>query len=140
MKYSFDGFNYLLRLDRGDHLSECLEQFVEETKLEGAWVSGLGATIEATLGFYDPENKEYKWQTFDGVREIVSLTGNLAHDEAGKFIFHVHGILGDPAFQTVAGHVKDLVAGATIELFIHRAYQPTRRKFDEVTGLQVLDV
>lgn len=140
MKYSFDGFNYLLRLDKGERLGESLEKFALETKIEGAWVSGLGAALEATLGFYDLDKKEYHWQQFEGLREIVSLTGNLAYDEQGDFVFHLHGVLSDEKFQTVGGHVKDLAAGATVELFIHRAYQPTKRKLDHSVGLKTLDL
>lgn len=140
MKYSFDGFNYLIRLDRGEKLAPSLERFAQETNIEGAWVSGLGAATEATLGFYDLDAKEYVWQQFDGLREVVSLTGNLAYDEAGKFVFHLHGVLADKAFQTVGGHVKDLTAGGTLELFIHRAYQPTKRTTDQNSGLKVLDL
>lgn len=139
MRYSFDGYNYLIRLDKGEKLAESLEQFVAETKLEGAWVNGLGAALEATLGYYDLEKKEYVWQQFEGVREVVSLTGNLAYDD-GTFIFHLHGMLSDKNYQTIGGHVKDLTAGGTLELFIHRAYQPTKRKLDENTGLKTLDL
>lgn len=140
MKYSFDGFNYLIRLDKGEKLSESLEKFAAETKIEGAWVSGLGAVVDATLGFYDLDKKEYHWQQFDGLREIVSLAGNLAYDEEGKFVFHLHGVLSDDKFQTVGGHVQDLAAGATVELFIHRAYQPTKRKMDSRAGIKTLDL
>ena len=140
MKYSFDGFNYLIRLDKGEQLSESLERFARETKIEGAWVNGLGAALEVTLGFYDLDKKEYHWQQFDGLREIVSLTGNLAYDEDGQFVFHLHGILGDETFQTIGGHIKDLTAGATVELFVHRAYQSTKRKMDETVGLKTLDL
>ena len=140
MKYSFDGFNYLIRMDKGDRLSECLRQFATETKIEGAWVNGLGAAQEITLGFYHPEKKAYDWREFSGVREIISLQGNLAFGPDGEFIFHLHGVLGDTDFQTVGGHVKDLVVGSTVELFVHRAYQPTKRKFDDKTGLKILDL
>ena len=140
MTYSFDGFNYLIRLDKGEKLGESLKWFAEETKIEGAWVNGLGAALEATLGFYDLDQQEYRWRQFDGLREIVSLTGNVAYDENGEFIFHLHGVLGDENYQTVGGHVKDLTAGATVELFIHRAYQPTKRKSDPSVGLKTLDL
>lgn len=140
MVYSFDGFNYLIRLDKGEKLAESLEKFAAETKIEGAWVNGLGGCLQATLGFYDLDKKEYRWQQFDGLREVLSLTGNLAYDEDGKFVFHLHGVLGDDKYQTIGGHVKDLAAGATLELFIHRAYQPTRRKLGSSVGLKVLDL
>lgn len=140
MKYSFDGFNYLVRLDKGEALVASLETFVAETKLPGAWVSGVGAALAATLGFYDLEKKQYDWQDFDGLREVVSLSGNLAFNKKGKLVIHLHGVLGDRDFKTVGGHVKDLTAGATLELFVHRAYQPTKRVLDETTGLQLLDL
>lgn len=140
MIYNFDGFNYLIRLDKGERLKECVERFVHETKLEGAWVNGLGAATEATLGFYDLDKKEYLWQTFEGLREVLSLTGNIAFDEKGELVLHLHGVLGDRQYNTVGGHVKDLVAGATLELFVHRAYQPTKRRHDEATGLPLLDL
>lgn len=140
MKYSFDGHNYLVRLDKGERLAESLERFVTETKIEGAWVSGLGAALEVTLGYYDLEKKEYIWRQFEGLSEIVSLTGNLARDEAGKFVFHLHGVLSDKDFQAVGGHIRDLTAGGTVELFVHRSYRPVTRKLDEHTGLHTLDL
>lgn len=140
MKYSFDGYNYLIKLSKGERLSEAIEQFAAETKIEGAWVDGVGGALEATLGFYDLEAKEYRWKEFDGLREVISLSGNLAFDERGKMVFHLHGVLADREYQTIGGHVKDLVCGATLELFIHRAYQPTKRKQDPEVGLQTLDV
>jgi len=140
MKYSFDGFNYLIKLNKGERLSEAVEQFARETNIQGAWVSGLGGALEVTLGFYDLDTKEYQWQTFEGLREIAALQGNLAFDEQGKMMYHLHGVFGDRHYQTVGGHVKDLVAGATVELFVHRAYQPTKRKTDPEVGLQTLDL
>jgi uncharacterized protein len=140
MVYSFDGFNYLIKLDKGERLSEAIAQFARETKIEGAWVNGIGAALEATLGFYDLDKQQYNWQTFSELQEIVSLSGNLAYDEQGAMTFHLHGVFSDRQFETVGGHVKDLMAGATVELFIHRAYQPTRRKTDSAVGLQTLDL
>jgi hypothetical protein len=140
MTYSFDGFNYLIKLNKGERLSEVIEQFASETKIEGAWVSGLGAALTATLGFYDLDKKEYHWQTFEGLYELVNLNGNLAFNEQGKMMPHFHAVLSDRQLQTIGGHLKDLVAGATVELFVHRAYQPLRRKADPEVGLQTLDL
>jgi predicted DNA-binding protein with PD1-like motif len=140
MKYSFDGFNYVVRLDKGDQLSKCLATLVAETKLEGAWVSGIGGTIEVTLGFFDAHKKQYNWRQFSGAREVLSLQGTMGFDSENEFVFHFHGVLGDPDYQTIGGHVKDLVAGATLELFVHRASQPIKRKFDSKTGLRILDI
>jgi predicted DNA-binding protein with PD1-like motif len=141
MHYMFDGFNDVIRLQKGERLSEALEQFTAQAKLPGAWLSGLGAASEMTLGFYDLDKKGYHWQTFNGLYEVDSLTGNLALNEEGKLVFHLHGVFSARDFQTVGGHVKDLVAGATLELFVHRTYQPLKRsKADPEVGLPLLDL
>lgn len=140
MTYTYDGYNYLIRLETGERLMESLEQFARETKLTmpGAWLSGLGGASEATIGFYDLQSKEYAWQTFTELMEVASLTGNIAYDEQGMLVCHLHGVLAGKDLRAVAGHVKDLVAGATLELFAHRAYQPMRRFHDDATGLALL--
>lgn len=140
MVYSYDGYNYVIKLVKGERLAPALEQFCAETKLEGAWLSGLGGTLEVTLGFYNLEKKQYEWQTLEGLREIVSLAGNLAADEQGKMMFHMHGSFGTADLQVKGGHVKDLVAGATVELFVHHILEPLKRKTDPETGLKTLDL
>ncbi len=72
--------------------------------------------------------------------EVVSLTGNIAIDEQDRIIFHLRGVFADDEHQTIGGHVKDSVAGAPVELFVHRAYRPMQRVHDNETGLQILDV
>jgi len=140
MTYNFDGYNYLIRLEKGEHLAASLEQFMRETGIEGAWVSGVGGALEATVGFYNLETKQYQWKTFDQLQEILSLQGNLAHSEQGEMMFHLHGVFAGDNYQAIGGHIKDLVAGATVELFVHRAYQPMHRKMDQNIGLQLLDL
>ena len=140
MTYTFDGYNYVIKLTPDERLSAVIEQFVQETKIEGAWVTGLGATKEVELGFYDLEAKEYHWKTFEGLRELASLTGNLAFDQEGKIMLHAHGVLSDQNYNTIGGHIKDLIAGATVELFVHRTSQPLRRKLDPEVGLQTFDL
>lgn len=140
MKYSYDGFNYWARFDKGERLSESFQQFFEETGIDGAWVSGIGAALECELGFYNLDNQEYQWQKYDGMREILSLQGTLAKNEAGDMMFHLHGTFGDENYQTIGGHVKDLVVGGTLELFIHRSFVPLQRKTDKNVGLQTLEL
>jgi uncharacterized protein len=140
MVYDFDGFNWLIRMQKGERLSEQLEQFFKETKLEGAWISGVGGALEAEFGIFDLAKKEYVFQTFPGPLEILSLQGNISLDEDGNKMFHLHGAFSGPGNKAVGGHVKDLVVGATLELFTHRTYKPVHRKFDEEIGLKLLDL
>lgn len=140
MTHSFDGYNYLIRVEMGERLSEVFEQFFVESKIEGSWVSGVGTASEVVLGFYELNAKDYKWRTFGRTMEIASLSGNVARDDQGKMMFHLHGVFASSDYATVGGHVKDFIVAATVELFIHRSYQPIHRKHDEATGLQLLDL
>lgn len=138
----YDGYNYTVRLDRGERLSEAMEQFFAEsdTQILGASVTGVGAAEQLTLGFYDLDSKEYVWRDFASMYEITGLLGTIARDEHDNLMLHLHGTFSDRTYQVVGGHVKDFVVGGTCELFIHVTYQPLKRKLDEQTGLKLLDV
>lgn len=139
MLYNFDGYNYAVRLERGERLVTAIEQFVVAAKIEGAWLSGLGAASEIELGFYNLGSKAYKWRTYAQMMEVVSLTGNIAFEESEKIIIHLHGVFADDEYQVVGGHVRDLVVGGTLELFVHRSYQLLLRRHDETTGLELFN-
>lgn len=140
MKFLFDGYNHILRLDKGEQLAPALQQFAKEQQVEGAWLSGLGATTQVTVGFYNLPEQNYQWQTFNGLYEIVSLQGNIARGPDGQPALHLHGVFSDAAYQTIGGHVQDLVVGGTLELFVHRTYKSLGRKPDPQVGLNTLDI
>jgi uncharacterized protein len=142
MLYTFNGHDDFARLDKGERLSDLVGGFSAGQKdFPGAWVSGLGGVLEVTLGFYDIDKKEYQWKTFEGLREMTAFQGNLAYDESGKLMLHAHGTFADNTFSgVIGGHVKDFVAGATIELFIHRTHKTLERKHDDSVGLPLLDL
>lgn len=140
MTYNFDGYNYLVRLERGEKLGECLDKFMVETKVDGGWLNGIGAASEVTIGTYHLDEKAYHWKTFSEPMEISALVGNLAKNDEGNMMFHIHGIFANEDYQTVSGHVKDITVSATLELFVHRSYQPMQRKLDESIGLQLLNL
>ncbi len=137
----FDGYNYILRLNRGEKLGASLTAFyAEHPEVDGAAVNGIGGAQEVTLGFYDLDTQSYSWQTFTSGYEITGLSGTIALDDQGKPMHHVHGTFAGRDFQTIGGHVKDLTVSGTCELFIHRTYKPLHRKRDADTGLNLLDI
>ncbi len=140
MVSTFDGYNYIVRLNRGEKLSEAFAQFFSENKLEGASITAVGGAEQIELGFYDLDAKDYLWKTFPDLYEITGLLGTIALDETGKPMYHLHGTFADRDFRVVGGHVKDFVVGGTCELFVHRTYEPLHRKTDDETGLKLLDL
>lgn len=140
MIYSFDGDSYIVTLRKDEKLLDGLRDFVHQTDLKTAWLNGLGGALGVELGYYNLAKQEYQWQTFEQLCEIVSLTGNIARDAANKPTFHLHGVFADETYQTIGGHVKDLVVGGTCELYIREFGQSLARQFDEATGLKLLDL
>ncbi len=140
MKYQYDGLNWLVRLDRGERLSEQLTAIAEAENIKSAWVSGIGATQYTEIGFYDLEQKKYKSTRLNQLLEITSLTGNLSKKE-GKPFLHLHIVLSDDEFRTYGGHLLDLEAAGTVEVFLHNWQKETLiRRFDQDSGLSILDL
>lgn len=140
MTSRFDGYNWILRLDRGELLIESLTAFAKEKDVKGGFISGLGAAQSAELSFYHLDKKEYSMKKFDGLMEITGLNGNLAWKN-NEPIWHIHATLADENLQAIGGHVKELKVGGTLELFLHVIIDGgLNRKHSEEAGLDLLDL
>jgi uncharacterized protein len=140
MNYKFDGYNWLVRLERGEQLIASLVQLAKQEKITGAWISGLGAAEALELGYYDLDAKRYNWKKIDELLEITSLQGNLAWD-GEEPVIHIHGTFSGKDMQAIGGHVKELVVGGTCEILLHRWYEAgLKRSQDPATGLKLLDL
>jgi predicted DNA-binding protein with PD1-like motif len=140
MVFTDDEFDYVLRLNKGERWSDVFAQFAKQSKLDGAWISIIGGVLEVTLGYYDLDKKEYQWQTFEGLREITSAQGNLSLNEQDESMAHLHGSFADENYQVIGGHIKDFIAGATVEVYVHCFDKSLHRKQDPDVGLQLLDI
>jgi len=142
MTHVFDGFNYIVRLKKGELLIESLTMLAKEQKITGAWISGLGAALWCELGFYHLDTQEYSFKRIDppaGALEITGLQGNIAWAD-DKPVIHIHGSFSDEQMRGYGGHVKELAAGATCEIFLHQSQVDFKRSYDEQTGLKLLDL
>jgi uncharacterized protein len=135
-----DSYNHIVRLNKGERWSEVFAEFAQQTRATGAWLNIIGGVLEVTLGYYDIDKKEYQWQTFQGLREITGIQGNIALNEQGEPMAHLHGSFSDENYQMIGGHVKDFVAAATVEVFVQRFSQSLHRKTDPDVGLQTLSI
>ncbi len=140
MKFRYDGFNWLVRLDKGEKLIESLSSLVKAEKIPSCWVSGIGGALSAQLGFYDLDKKEYQWRDIDELTEITGLQGNLAWD-GQEPVWHIHGTLAKADGSAVGGHVKELVVGGTCEVLLHKWYADNlTRSEDPDVGLKLIDL
>ena len=140
MHARFDGYNYLLRLKKGDLLVASLTKFVIEKDIKGGWVMGLGGLAWAELGFYNLQAQAYEWDKLDEALELTSLQGNIAWQD-NKPALHLHATVSDASFHARGGHVREAETAGTVELFIHVWNEDKlMRSRDNQTGLNLLDL
>lgn len=84
-----------LRLLPGSDLSEALEAFVAEARVDGFVVCGIGSLVDARLRFADRDAAT----VIEGPSEIVSLSGSLSADGA-----HLHMSISTAEGVVYGGH------------------------------------
>jgi predicted DNA-binding protein with PD1-like motif len=97
MNYQKVGESIVLRLAIGEEVCECLLRLAEAEDIRLAEISGLGASITAQVGIFDPAAKTYSpVRAENEFLEAVSLTGSLTRKD-GKPYLHMHALLANPA-------------------------------------------
>jgi len=139
MRYRKEDHGYLIKLSVGDEIGPSIIEFGTHTGIDAAHFWGIGAAREIVLGSYDIERKVYLKKSLEGVWEIASLTGSLARTEEGP-ILHIHGVFSDEECKTCGGHVFSLVCAATVEIYLVPLVSGLTRRYDEQTGLKLLDL
>lgn len=132
-------YGYIMRLNKNEDLVASLARFAQEKQIKSAWINGLGAVVSVELGYYDLDNQQYHWKTFEKSQEITALSGNITTQDDQPAI-HIHGTFSDESYQTVAGHIKEASIGGTCELMITVSDAEISRALDEETGLNLMQL
>src|ERR1700758_3511737 len=61
---------YAIVFDKGDEVRQGLLEFANSNRFADAYLNGIGAFSEVTLGFFDPEQVE-----------VLAFTGNIAQKD-----------------------------------------------------------
>lgn len=143
MKYIKDGKSYIVRIDRGEEVLEKLNEFVKETDLKAATISGIGACSEVELGVYSIKKRKYIKYKYEGEFEILSLIGNITRDGDKPYV-HLHIMISDGLVQgtgiTVGGHLNKCIISGTCEIRIDECENAYQRKIDDETGIKIIDI
>ncbi len=132
-----NSWHEILRFDGGDDVVAGVLEFAEKQKIESGWVYAIGSSKEVELGFYDLDKKEYLKKVFSEPLELLNAEGNLASMN-DKRILHWHGVFGRADYSTIGGHIHNMTANATVEVFIHKLNEHIKREHDVDTGLNLL--
>ncbi len=124
--HHFGDGRYVVRLDSGEDLLGQLLSFAAGENITAGHVTGLGSIDKITLGFLDPEAKEYVRRTFEEPMEVAQITASISTD-GDKPVIHAHAVVAPRELLAYAGHVHYARVGAVMELFVTRFEARLRR-------------
>lgn len=101
---------YMGRLGHGTDLLEELTRVCIDKNVTLGRVEAVGAVRNATLGYYDQENRTYEFTVHSKPCEILNLTGNVSIRDGRPFV-HAHVSLADHSGTAFGGH---LAPGTTV--------------------------
>ena len=130
---------YLIRLERGEKIIESLNGFCAKNKIKCGYFFGIGALGEAELAHYIVENRKYTSKVFRQTLEIVNMSGNITAMNKEVYL-HCHITLSDEKMRAVAGHLKEGRISATCEIVLVELNAAISRKYDDIVGLNLLDM
>jgi predicted DNA-binding protein with PD1-like motif len=145
MRYSEaqQGRTFVIRLEDGDILHECIEGFASEHGVSAASLIAVGGADHGSTLVVGPEEDRSAVITpmdnaLDGAHEIAG-TGTLFPDEHGKPILHMHIACGR-ASETITGCVRSGVrTWHVIEVILQELVgTDAKRLKDEATGFELL--
>lgn len=130
---------FVVVFDAGDEAMAGLTDFARQHDVSAAHFTAIGALSGATLAFFDVAQKEYRKMAVSEQVEVLSLAGNVAlHD--GKPKVHAHVVLGKADGTAHGGHLVEGHVRPTLEVVLIESPRHLRRRFDDSTGLALLDV
>lgn len=138
MEYKKFDENYVVRLNKGEEVIECLKELCEKEDIKLAEITGLGASNLVEIGVFNVNTKEYNTKTFEGMFEITSLVGNATRKE-GNVYLHVHINFGDEDGNVKGGHLVQSRISATSEIIVRKIEGKVRRKLSDEIGLNLLE-
>ena len=99
---------FVIRLEDGDKIPDCIESFAEENGISGGHVilvGGIGSgQVVSGPRYSDRMPPDAMLLPVDGAHEVMGV-GVLAPEENGKPILHIHGALGRSG-QTLMGCLR----------------------------------
>lgn len=137
MQYCRSGNTVVLRIDRGEEITECIKNVAEQENVVCAAVSAIGAVDGFDAGIYDVSSKSYKSKTYEGSYEIVALTGSVTLRNGQPYL-HMHICCAGEDGVCVGGHLSRARVSVTCEVFMFMQDCVVERGADEITGINVM--
>lgn len=129
----------ILKFKQKEEFFSELKNFCRKRELQGGFFSGIGAALEVELGYYDLEDHEYYFNTYDQTPiEVTNIKGNISLDSDGSYTIHAHGTVANDQQEVKGGHFNKLIVGPTLEIVVFPSKDKVRRAYDSETELELL--
>jgi predicted DNA-binding protein with PD1-like motif len=129
---------YAVIFYKGDEALSGLTDFAIARNITDAHFTGIGAVSSATLAWLDVPHKVYHRIAVPEQVEVLSLIGDVATFN-GKPVVHMHAVLGHHDGTTTGGHVFELNANPTLEVFLTVNSVPLKKRPDDPSGMKLID-
>jgi predicted DNA-binding protein with PD1-like motif len=146
VKYSEarQGRTFVIRLEDGDILHECIEAFARDHAIRAAGLIALGGADKATTLVVGPEDGRSTpvvpmMHPLQDVHEVAGV-GTLFPNEEGQPVLHMHVAAGRTD-ETITGCVRmGLQVWQVLEVVLWELTDTTgRRVLDPTTGFELLE-
>jgi uncharacterized protein len=135
---------FILRLENGDIIPDCIEKLAKENCIEVGQVTLLGGVYKGDVVVGPRKTSEFPpvkmTLPIDAAHEIVA-SGLIAPDKDGKPILHIHGAMGRSG-QTITGCLREgLETWLVGEAIVYEILgTDAKRLYDEQSGFTLLNV
>jgi predicted DNA-binding protein with PD1-like motif len=116
-------------------LYNALSKIVIEEDIRIGKITAIGAVMNAVIGYFDQNKKEYIKIKLNGGFEILNCTGNVSVRKGKPFV-HTHITLSDKEGKVFGGHLMSGTKVFACEVFIDEfTGEDLMREKDTSTGL-----
>src|ERR1700752_243104 len=129
---------YTVSIEDKASVLDALTDFISSQKIQAGQITGIGATNEATLRFFDSSSRKYVDKTFSEQMEISNLSGNISEAD-GKLLLHLHITLGRQDYTALAGPLLDAHVRGAAEFFVYPIASTVVKVKNEAVGLYFYD-
>lgn len=136
-----DGKLYL-RIDKDEEILSTVKALCNKENIPSAIFRGIGACGNVCIATYIPATASFLDHQKTGMLELVSLDGNISHDEDGQIYEHAHAMFSylnkEGGVSFFGGHLKRAIVSYTAEFVIEPlSGDGLGRTTDPYTGITV---
>ena len=131
---------FVAKLMPDEDLIDAIKELVKKHNIKAGLINVIGALKKFTIGYFDLNTKEYKFETFEEDVELISSMGNISYKD-GEPIIHMHISVGKDDYSIIGGHLSQpSIISVTGEVYIYEIAQKLNRVNDPQFNLSLIEL